>query len=434
MHVSDFEKGQSVESAINNLSEVEKEIRIKVTAGELHPHFEKAYRRFQPKLQLKGFRKGKVPLDIVKKMYAEQIEYDSLDVIATEIYRDIAKEKSIQPVGEPVLTDIDYKRGDSLEFKVKYEILPEIDVKGYKGITVEKPIHAVTEKEIEDEILRIRRSNATTEEAQSVDSDEYVVTADVQELDDTGFPIIGKRSEHQRYYLGDENLDPEFRSALRSATTGSPVRIKYESRHGDHTHPINVQATATKIEKVILPDVTDEFVKKVTKEKTGTVSEFMQNLRNDIENYWKDRTERRLADAIASEIIRKHDFAVPETLVISIINRQIEDLKTRFPKKQLPADFDENKYREEMRPSAIWQAKWFLIRERIIEKEGIDVDEAALANLAEEKSKQTGIEKEKLLEFFKNSEETRRQLLSDKLITFLKSKAKITEKVTEEFF
>ena len=423
-----------MESVIQDISEVEKEIRIKITAGELDPHFEKAYRRFQPKLQLKGFRKGKVPLDLVKKMYGEQIEHDSLDLIASDIYRDISKERKIQPVGEPVLTDINYKRGDSLEFKIKYEILPEIDVKGYKGIAVEKPVHTVTEKEIEDEILRIRRSNAAMEEAQSVDGDEFVLTADVQELDDTGVPIIGKRSANQRYYLADEELDQEFRSALRSATTGNPVIIKYESRHGDHTHAVHLQATATKIERVVLPEVTDDFVKKITKDKTRTVAEFMNNLRKDVDAYWKDRSERRLADAIASEILRKHDFAVPENLVTSIINRQVEDLKARFQNKRLPPDFDETKYRDEARPSAIWQAKWFLIRERIIEKEGITVDDSALADLAEEKTKQTGIEKEKLLEFFKNSEETQRQLLSDKLITFLKSKAKITEKVTEEFF
>lgn len=423
-----------MESVINDITDVEKEIRIQVSAEELLLHFEKAYHRFQPKLQLKGFRKGKVPLDLVKKMYAEQIEHDSLDIVASDIYREVVKEKNIQPIGEPVLTDIKYKRGESLDFKIKYEILPKIGVKNYEGIVVEKLVHKVTEKEMDDEILRIRRANATMQEVQSIDGDEHIVTADIQELDDAGLHMIGKKSDNQRYYLADENLDAEFKSALRTATDGTAVRIQYESHRGDHTHKINLQATVKKIEKVVLPELTDNFVKKITKEKTTSVGEFKETLREDLENYWNDRSERQLIDALASEIIRKHDFTVPESFVATITNRQLEDLRNRLPNKKFATDFDENKYREEIRPSAIWQAKWFLIREGIIEQEGLTIDDTELAKLAEEKAKQTGIEKEKLIGFLKNSEETRRQLLSDKLITFLKAKSKITEKVTEEFF
>lgn len=423
-----------MEAITNDITEVEKELAVQLTAEELLPHFEKAYQRMQAKIEIKGFRKGKAPLELIKKMYGEQIEYEALDDVATAVYRDVAKEKNIQPVGEPVLTDVHYKRGETFSFKIKYEVLPTIHLKDYTDIAVEKPVHTVTDAEVEEEILRIRRANATMVDVDTVTDDEHVVTADIQELDDSGFPIIGKKSLNQRFYLADQTLIPEVKSALLSARKETPVRVKYESQHGDHTHNVHFEATIKKIERVQLPEVDDAFVKTITKEKVGTVVEFKEKLRQDIEEYWKERSERRVMDAIASEIVRRHDFQVPEALVNNIITRQIEDLKSRFPQKRPPIDFDEAKYREDLRPSAIFQAKWFLLRERIIEKEGLDVDDAELERLAEERSQQTGIEKDKLTEFFKKSEETRRQILSDKLITFLKSHAKITEKVTEELF
>ncbi len=423
-----------MEVAINDITEVEKELAIQISAEELTPHFEKAYQRYQPKFEVKGFRKGKVPLELVKKMYGQQIEYDSLDTVASDLYREVAKERNIHPIGEPLLVDMDYKRGQSLAFKIKYEVLPLITLNEYTGIAVEKLAHKLTEQELEEEIQRLRRANATTMEVKKVEDEEHLVTVDIQDLDDTGFPIIGKRRESQRLYLGDETMPGELKTALRNAEVGAAVRVQYGSQHGDHAHKVHMQATVKKIEKIQLPEFDDPFVKKITKEKVTTVVEFREQVKNDLENYWKERSERKLVDDLAAAIIRRHDFPVPESLITGIINRQLEDLKSRLPNKKLPAEFDEAKFREETRPSAIWQAKWFLLRERIIEQEGVTTDEADLEKLAEEKAVQTGIEKNKLLEFFKKSEESQRQVLSDKLVAFLKSRARITEKVTEEFF
>lgn len=420
--------------AIHDITEVEKEISIQVAADELVPHFEEAYKRYQPKLELKGFRKGRVPLEMVKKMYGEQIEYESLGTVATDFYRQAVKEKEIRPVGEPVLVDMNYKRGELLAFKIKYEVLPSFTLGEYKGIKVEKLIHKVTDEEVEDEITRIRRANAIKVEVQTADDDEHIVTADIQDLDETGFPMIGKKSENQQIYLGDQGLVREFKEALRAASVGTSRRVRYETQPGHHTHRVHVQISVKKVEKIQLPELDDALVQKITKDAVKTVDEFKERLRKDIEDYWAERSERRILDDLAGEIVRRHDFAVPESLVQGLLTSQLEDLKSRFPNRQLPADFDEQKYREEHRASAILQTKWLLLRERIIEAEGMTVEESEIEKLAEEKVQQTGIEKEKLVEYFKKSEETQRRLLSDKLISFLKSQTKITEKVTDEFF
>jgi len=123
------------------------------------------------------------------------IENDSLNEVATEMYRKAVKEKELKPIGEPVLVDMDYKRGESFRCKIQYDIRPTIEVKQYKGITVEKSVHTITDDEVEKEIIRLQRINATMEEVEAVTDPEHIVTATLQDLDDSGTPVVGKKSD-----------------------------------------------------------------------------------------------------------------------------------------------------------------------------------------------------------------------------------------------
>jgi trigger factor len=423
-----------MEVSITDINEVEKEIHIHATADELIPHFEKAYRKQLPKIEIKGFRKGKAPLDLVKKIHGEAIEYNSLDSVASDMYRQVAEERHIHPIGEPVLTDIDYKRGETLSFKIKYEIKPTIELKEYTNIPVEKVIHTVTEKEVQDEILRLRKSNSVTADADSVTDDEHVVTADIQQVDEAGSPLIGKKTPGAKIYLADESLFPEIKQALRNVTVGMTTRATVEVERNEQKEKDHLELTTKKIEKINLPEFNDEFIKKVTKERVTTVDEFTKQLRTDLEQYWNERTDRKLIDALIGEIVRKHDFMVPDSLVKGVLDSLIEELKNRYPDKKLPKDFKEEEFREKNRGYAVFQAKWYLIRERIIDTQKFTVDDADLVKLAEVDAPKMGIEKDRLLTFYRSSDAVKDKIVSEKLMEFLKHNAKITEKVTEEFF
>ena len=107
-----------MEVSITDITDVEKEISINVPAAELVPHFDKAYAEYIPKIEIKGFRKGKAPLDMIKKIHGEAIEYDSLSTVASNIYREVVEQRNIKPIGEPALVDMNYKRGETFVFKV----------------------------------------------------------------------------------------------------------------------------------------------------------------------------------------------------------------------------------------------------------------------------------------------------------------------------
>jgi trigger factor len=419
--------------AITDINEVEKEITIHASATELLPHFDKAYQKHRAKIELKGFRKGKAPLDLVKKLHGEAIVYDSLSEIATDFYRKVISDRDIHPIGEPVLTDMQYKPGEDLSFKVKYQIKPVVVLKEYKKIPVELVKHIVTEKEIQDEILRIRRASSTAVEVDSATDENHIITTDIQEVDTAGNPIIGKKTPDVRVYLADEAVYPEIRGPLRNIARGATAKAVIMRNVEDKQQPTHVELHAKKVERVNLPELDDTFVKKITRDKVGTVEEFVTGVRKDIEHYWNDRSDRKLTDDLIGEVVRRHDVTVPDSMVKGILDSMLEDLKNRYPNKKLPSDFKEDEFREQNRSYAVFQAKWFLIRERIIETEGITATDAEIEQKAEEDAPRMGIDKSRLLQFYKTSGSVRDRIVSEKLIEFLKQNAFISERSTEEF-
>ena len=416
-----------MEVTITPVSEVSQEVEITTTAQELEPHFEKAYRSYRSGVELKGFRKGKAPLDLVKRLYGDMIEHDSLGSVASTLYREVVKERDLKPIGEPVIVDMDYKRGEHFRFKVKYDIRPSITLKDYKKIPLERKVHEVTEEELDGEFLRLRRINSTLEEVSAVTDEEYVVTADVQELDPSGVPLIGKKRQTSRFYLADPELEQPIKDALMKAEREAQIKVSFQHQHGDHSHDVHLSMSVTKIERVALPPLDDALAAKVTKEKITSLGELKASIRKDLEVYWKDKHQRTMVNTLASEIVRRHDFQVPESLVRSVLDGLVADIKNQQPKKQLPDDFDMEKFYQTNAPYAVFQAKWALLREELMEAEGIAVEDADLEALAEKEAAVVGLDKERLLTFYKSSEQVQDRIMGDKLIDRLLSYAVIKD-------
>lgn len=420
--------------SITDVTDVDKEVEISTTDEELTPHFEEAYRRYQQSATLKGFRKGKAPLSMIKQVYGESIRYTSIDTIAGDIYRHAMEERKIRPIGDPVLTAIDYKPESGLNFKIRYEVLPEFALGAYTGVKVEKPVHEITEDEVRAELDRIRRSNSTLTDAARIENEQTLVTADIQELDETGTPLIGRKTTDAKLYLADESIFREIREKLVGAESGAAVRLTVEPREGEQGEKRNLEITVKQIKSVALPEPTDEFVSTITKGKTATLAAFTDELRASIRRYWDDRSRRITLDAVIANIVGRHDFIVPESLVRAYTDSLIEDARHRSPDHKLPSDFNEQEFREQNRGAVAFQAKWHLIRDRIIADAGIDILQEDYERFAERDSAVIGVEKTRLAEMYRNSASTRERLLTDKLNDFLLSHADVTEKPTPVFF
>ena len=280
---------------------------------------------------------------------------------------------------------------------------------------------------MEKELVRLQRSNATLEEADVVTSPDYIVTATLQDMDETGALIIGKKSENIRFYLADEQLEQPFKDVLKDARKNGEYRVQFEHKHDEHAHTVNTQIIVKKIEKVTLPLLDDALVSKVTKNKFTSVETLRSNIKEEIITYWKEKSDRQVINSLTAEIIRRHEFQVPESLIRNVLDGLLEEVKNEYPEKRLPSEFDAEKFKEENRAYAIYQAKWALLREELIKAENVAASDEDLEKLAEEESEKIKIPKDRLINYYKSSDQIKDRLVGDKLLKLLVNSATIKE-------
>ncbi|MCS7229032.1 MAG: trigger factor [Candidatus Kryptonium sp.] len=413
-----------MELNITKLSGTEQEAEVKLDWNELEPYFEEAYKKFRAKAEIKGFRKGKAPMELIKRQFGEQIEYEALDDVVNNVYQNLVKDKKIEPVGTPELVDIDYKRGESLTFKIKYEIIPDFQISNYEGLEIEKIVHTVDDKEVENEIKRLLIANASYEEADEVKGELYRVTVDLQGVDQNNLPVLGKRSEDVVIDLDDDSVVKNLRERLLRAKKGDEFTIEITIDN----KPEKVRVFVKKIEKKILPELNDEFASKVTGGKVNSVNELKDHLKTELQKWWDEYSDIKFYDNIIIEIVRTNDFPVPESLVEDFIRSMLDEEKSKYPDGKLPENFDEQLFRQKKKADAVFSAKWYIIKNKIAQIEGIELTDEDFEKLAEEDSAEIGIEKEKLLSFYKSSEHIREKILNRKVLRFLKDKVKVVER------
>ncbi|MDA0986242.1 MAG: trigger factor [Bacteroidetes bacterium] len=404
------------------------QVDITLTQNELLPYFDTAYKKAAKTIKMDGFRPGKAPVEIVKKLYGESIQLDSLQEIADKSFREIMKEKNISPIGTPQMTDIQFKPGDPLKFTIKYEVKPVIELKNYKKLKIEKPTYNITSSNVDEEKRRLQRIHATYTAAQKVDNEEFVATVNIKEFDEKGNEIVDRKRDGVKIYLNEESTEKEIKESLKDAEVNGTYPASFTHKHEDHEHKINLELNVTAIESVVLAEFNDEFVKKVTNDKMNSVTEFEENVKKDLENYFNDQSQKKYLDNLTQEIVKMHDIEVPESLVNSILTSFVEEDKKQYG-KNLPPDFNEEKYRETLKPTATWQAKWFLLREEILVAEKITLSDEDIEKQVDTEAIKLGIDKTTLLNFYKTSDKFREKLLTDKLFDFLQKETIIVEKM-----
>ncbi len=417
-----------MEVTIANVNDCTREMTVTMSQEELAPHFEKAYKEAAPELEIKGFRKGKVPMTMIKKMFGASIEYQAVEEITNDIFKAEVEQRNLNPIGTPSINKIDFKPGTPLTFVVKFEVRPEFELKDYTSIAVDKYVHKTNETEIQSEIERLQQINSSTEEAATAADDLHIVTVDMVDVD-----ANGHSREGMKIYLREKSTEKEIKEALLGTSVGDVKEVKFSHQHGDHSHDVHLKLTVKKIEKVILPPMDDALAQKVSNGKFQTAAELKENISKDLQEFWKERSERRFENDLLSAIVQQYDFTVPEALISNVTDTFIEDAKNQQSNRQLPKNFNEKAYREQARETAIWQSKWLLIKEQFIAKEKIEISDAEIEKIASEEAAKLNIDKERLVNFYKSSDNALERLKYNRLVDILKQNVKITEVETDDY-
>ncbi len=423
-----------MEIKVNQLTDSQQEVEVNLEYSEITNEIEEAYQEERKNISIDGFRKGKAPMGMIKKLYGEAIEYKASEKIANKKFWDIVDQQNLKPISTPQMTDIDFVAGSKLFFKIKFDVKPQLNLKDYKGIQVEKPLFKVKDEEIEHELSHLLKPHYKYEPAEIVENHLSRIGVTLQRLDADGVPMIGSRNENMQIDLSDEKVNPQIISNAQGKKVGESFDFSFfdEHYHGEELHreEYNYLAEITKIEKIAQPEINEELVKKISGNKATSLDEFKGLLRKNLEDYYTRQSEEIVTNNLLNEVVKNNDFVPPAEFVTNVHQRFVDMEKENSKRYKMP-NFDEKAVAEYYKPRAEWNAKWQIILENLAEKEGIKVEDSELEDLAKQEAEKTGISVAKLVKYYKDTKRTD-MLLEEKVIKFLKDNANIKEVDAEE--
>ncbi|GIV59955.1 MAG: trigger factor [Rhodothermaceae bacterium] len=370
-----------MQTQIKQINEVEYELEIEATAEDLKADFDKALRAQRARTELRGFRPGKVPLSLVKKLYGQAIgEAIGLERVQQVYETEVLESGTYRVLGQPTVTRLDYTPDGDLRAAVRFGVRPAFELKDLKGEQVPRLVHEVSDEEVEKALENLRKKEADLVPVDEPAGPEDYVIADVQGIDEaTGMPLIGSKDEDVEFFLGDEDLRPEIRQALLGKKAGDTVQVHLPHDHdhdqvrtADHTHTFRL--SVKEVKRRDLPELDEAFVRSVTGDRLDNPDDLRAEIREELNRLWAEKSREFLEELMIERIVDLHPLPVPESVIEVLQEAFVDELREMLGGK-IPEGFDVARYREDQREAAIRQARWMFIRDKLIEEDGLQVTE-----------------------------------------------------------
>lgn len=418
-----------MEVSIAEQGKWERIVEVTVPYEEMKPKFDEAYVTYRKKIQLEGFRKGKVPVDLIKKVFGAKIEHEVAENSVSDYLESAAKEKKVKIFDISKLDSVSFERDKGLQFKAIVKIQPEIEVPKYTGLEVEKEIYQVTDDDIKEVVDNLREQHATMTDIDGEAQRGHYVVADVQQTDSTGVPLVGKKYENRYFQLDGDEVDNVFVEQLLGVKPGEDRRITLPAQNPDPASQEQLKdhftLTIKEVKEKNLPEIDDELAKDVGEYET--LQQLKYSILENLEKQAEENTKQSLSNRIMDEVIKNNPVELPDYIIENFLNAFIEKIKKDNGEK-----IDEQELREKYRADAIWNLKWIMIKDKISETEDVKVDDSEVNEYVEDLAKRAG-KNAALVRSRYRDEKSREQLIHKieerKVIDLLLNHAKITDKI-----
>ncbi|MEM6644727.1 MAG: trigger factor [Bacteroidota bacterium] len=386
-----------MQTTLNPLTPVDYELQIEATAADLADEIKQALKTQRQRTQLKGFRPGKVPANIVKKLYGKDISFAIAAQRVQDTYEaEVLKNDDYDVLGQPTITTLDYNydTDGSLSAVVEFGVRTPVELADLSAETVSKLVHHVTDEDVDGEIerLRLKQADLVPVEDEPVQEEDFVII-EMEMLDDDGEPIADSKEEDLQFFLNDPRVKKDLAAALvgkEASEEAFEIELEHEGEQHDdehehpeaaegdaeedtptHTHTYRV--TLKEAKRRDLPDLDDDFVEEVTEGEITDMDAFRTDIRERLEEQWEARSRETLENKLQERMLALHsDLPVANSVVDFILDNFLDDLKRRY-EDNLPETFDEAAFRDANRDDALTQGRWMMIRDAIVAQQEIEV-------------------------------------------------------------
>jgi len=423
---------------VENVSPVKKKINFEIPAVRVAEEIEKVYDQIRKTAALKGFRKGKVPQSMIEKHYSDKMAGEVLHNIVNETYFKALDEQKIVPVSSPSIESDGVKNGEPLKYSATFEVIPEFEVKDYKGLQVKKERFAPDKDKIAD---RLKEMQARLAQIKPLDEQRPAMAGDIVTLDFTGYiggaPLENGSAQDYMLELGSNSFIAGFEEKIAGMSIGDEGKIDLSFPNDyfvtklagkDVTFEVKIKDIKAKE----LPALDDDFAKQFGE--FDTLEQLKSKLTESFENQEKSKIESKIRDNLVKALIEKNPIEVPEALVEKQLNFLVENVTNDLSMQNLSLaaiGSDEKKIREQYKDTAVLQVKGTLLLEEVAKKEGIEVGENEIqekfAEIAEKANKDTDTIEKFYLKNPYAKQALIKQLREEKTLSFLEEHAVITE-------
>ena len=413
------------------------ELKMVINSADFEKYCTKAYNKNKGKISIPGFRKGKVPKQIIEKYYGVGFFYeDALNDAFSEEFSKGVEQIGIQPVARPVIDVEEIEKGKDVVIDVKVVIKPDIEIGQYKGLEVKFGDTAPTDEEVEKELENRRNQNArfvTIEDRAVKDGD--IVKLDFEGKKD-GVPFEGGKGENYSLTIGSKSFIDGFEEQLIGMDLGEEkvIEVTFPQEYMEKSlagQKATFDVKINEIKEKQLPELDDEFVKDISE--FDTLDQLKEDIKKTISQRKEKDATREFENDIVEQIVKNSKIDLPQEMIDTEADHMFNEfaqglsyqgMNVDMYSKYINKSIDELK--NEMKPEAEKRAKGSLVLEKVKQLENVGYSEDQVERELEQMAQMYGMEVDKLKDIFKGEQ---REYMIDNIILrntieFLKAETK----------
>lgn len=414
-------------------------LEIRVEADKFNEAVKKAYSKNSKKFNIPGFRKGKAPMNMIKKFYGEGVFYeDAINICCENTYSAALDENNIKPVDYPEIDVVEVGEGKELIYTATVTVYPEVELGQYKGVEVKKIEYVVTDEEIETEIKSMQEKNSRVE----AKIDGTIENGNIAVIDFKGYvdgvAFEGGEGTDYSLEIGSGSFIGDFETQLIGLKTGvaKNISVTFPEQYGKEELNGKLavfEVTIKEIKVKELPALDVDFVKEVSE--FDTVEELKADLRKKAEEANELKSTREIEDAVIDTVCANAKVEIPEIMIKKEIDTMMKDFEMRLKYQGLDlktyfeyTNNNEESMKEYMKESAEKRVKTELIMTKLSKELTFEISDEEILSKANEMAKQYGdkdVEKTVKLIVEKQKEYIKADIVNEKIIKMLVASSKL---------
>ncbi len=418
-------------------------LKVELDKTEVSTALEKEFKKIQKSVEIKGFRKGKAPMDQVKAMYSSKVSQSVLEGLVNENYFSALDEHKLTPIAMPKI-DVDQeataesKTEGGFSFTAEFEVKPEIKLKDLTKLSVKKDKVNVTDEQINEVLQKAAESKAVvnpiTEDRAAKMKDWVKIDFDGT-LSETNTPVENGSAKDFLLELGGKSLIEGFEEGIVGMKAGETKTLSLKFPKGYFQNelagaPVDFKITLGSINKKDFPEITDEFAKEVSG--LDSLEAFKKKITDDLKAKQEQAIKNKLSDDLLTALEEMHEIEIPE----SIIEQQAESFKNTTTQRLTQQGMGEaeigdyhKKWESDYRTNAIKSVKVSFLVEALATQEKLFPEKNDIDAYYADLSEKTGIDTAKIKEYYGSPEKVRElefKIMEENVVKFLTSKATVS--------